>query len=344
MTQARANGANLWVNGREIVRYRPGEADRDRLLPTLVSQPALLGMLVKEASRFNGFSCEMGTVVRDLLWEGRECVGAIIDGGNGSRREVRANLVIGADGRGSHIYKRSRLPAKQVIDQGFDVFWAQLPVAPSLASGQARAWVGGGGLTLAFGTHGGDMQLGTVIEKGGFGDIRAAGLDHWLDDVCRRVDPGFAKELRALGEVSSYSVLNVQMDRAEKWWRPGLLFLGDAAHTMSPVGAQGINMAIRDAVVAANHLVPAFAHGLREPLRPNLSYASLKFQEEREPEIVACQKLQNLPPRIFRGQSLSARLLLFLAPLLAMLWPVRFQVRRNFEQFSQGFVPVALQV
>jgi 2-polyprenyl-6-methoxyphenol hydroxylase-like FAD-dependent oxidoreductase len=126
----------------------------------------------------------------------------------------------------------------------------------------------------------------------------------------------------------------------ERWAAPGMLLIGDAAHTMSPVGAQGLNMAIRDAVVAANHLGPALRAG---PDPAALDAAAEAVQAERENEITAIQKLQSIPPRVMLRDVWWTRLILRVLPRLA-----RGQVRkaRNegvFGRFAWGVSEVRLE-
>jgi 2-polyprenyl-6-methoxyphenol hydroxylase-like FAD-dependent oxidoreductase len=109
-------------------------------------------------------------------------------------------------------------------------------------------------------------------------------------------------------------LLNTVSDRVTHWSRPGVLLIGDAAHTMSPVGAQGLNVAIRDAIVAANHLVPVFERGGAS--QADIDDASVRIEQERVPEIVEIQRLQAVPPRVVLRDTWWTRLALVLVPRL----------------------------
>jgi 2-polyprenyl-6-methoxyphenol hydroxylase-like FAD-dependent oxidoreductase len=136
-------------------------------------------------------------------------------------------------------------------------------------------------------------------------------------------------------------LLSTVSDRVTEWSRPGLLVIGDAAHTMSPVGAQGINIALRDAIVAANHLVPALRGGA-DPLA--IDAASRAVQAERVPEVEAIQRLQARAPRIVLNDAWWAQLVLRVLPLL--LRPGAGEAARSglFRRFAFGVTDVKLTV
>src|SRR5439155_790457 len=120
--------------------------------------------------------------------------------------------------------------------------------------------LGAAHFALLFPSYDGRLQIGWIIAKGSFGDLRRRGIDGWVDEMANHVSPDLAAHLRAERHAITHPfLLDVICDRLERWTEPGLLLLGDAAHPMSPVGAQGINLALRDAIVAANHLGPVLA-------------------------------------------------------------------------------------
>lgn len=131
------------------------------------------------------------------------------------------------------------------------------------------------------------MQCGLIMPKGGLAEVAG---DGWLDRALVAAPAAFGAHVRAHRDrITGPIRLNVLVGRAPSWTAPGVLVLGDAAHPMSPVRAQGINLALRDAVVAANHLVPLVA-GSPDPAR--IDAACRAIQSEREPEIVRAQTLQ----------------------------------------------------
>jgi len=275
----------------------------------VVSQPAMLEMLVSEASRYPNFRFERGATVRDVVNGSDGRIAAVAADGIYGQLEVRADLVIGCDGRSSVLRKRGAFEEHR-YPQAFDVVWAKLPMPPFMAASRGgRLYIGHGHFALLFPSHDGRLQIAWIIDKGLFGDMRRRGMDAWLLDMANYVSADLALHLRNnLHAVTHPFLLDVICGRVARWSMPGMLLLGDAAHTMSPVGAQGINMALRDAVVAANHLCEAALSGEAGPQR--WEAAARAIEAERLPEIVTIQKMQQRPPRVLLGRSMMGRLLL----------------------------------
>ncbi len=281
----------------------------------VVSQPAMLEMLVEEAARFPSFRLHRGATVRDLIWQDGRVAGVHADGHDGSL-EVRGDLVIGADGRASVIRKRARLDEIST-QQSFDVVWGKVAYPAFMPPATARVYLGRGHAVLCIPSHGGKLQIGWIIDKGAFGDLRHRGFEEWIGDMTRHVSPDLAEHLRANRAALTHPfLLDVACNRLTRWCIPGLLLLGDAAHTMSPVGGQGINIALRDAVVAANHLCPALMRGAGPA---ELDGASQSVMEERTAEVAEIQRLQQAPPRMLFGNTWWSRIAQS-APMLTLLW------------------------
>ena len=315
------------------------EAPLDAAGPRVVSQPALLEMLVAEAARHAGFRLERGFTVRDLLTRDGVVCGVRGDAADGPR-EVAADWVIGADGRSSVARKRSSLDRARVL-QAFDVVWCRLPMAESLQR-QVRLHVSQGHFAIALPAPDGRLQLGWVIEKGSFGALRRRGVADWLADLCGAVAPDLAAHIeRHRRDVSDPFLLDVVCDRVAQWCAPGLLLLGDAAHPMSPVGGQGLNLALRDAIVAANELAPLVA-GVPEPAA--LLAACRRIQEERLPEVRTIQRLQQLPPRVlFQRSALSRVAVRWLLPALVRSGVLPLVASRAAQHFLFGATVVRLR-
>src|SRR5262249_62087216 len=136
----------------------------------------------------------------------------------------------------------------------------------------------------------GQLQVGLVILKGGFTALRARSAEEWTEDLIGAFPAYLADHLRAHREaVAGATLLNVVCGRLTEWTAPGLLLIGDAAHPMSPVGGQGVNIALRDALVGANHLVPVLTAGA-DPAAINA--AGRRGRGERLPEIAPPHKMQ----------------------------------------------------
>jgi 2-polyprenyl-6-methoxyphenol hydroxylase-like FAD-dependent oxidoreductase len=215
----------------------------------LMPQWDFLDFLARPASRHPTFQLLMETEATGLIEEtGRVC-GVRATGPDG-RLDVRADLVVAADGRSSVLRERAGL---RVDDLGapMDVLWFRLsrhPTDPDATMG--RFDVGRIFVLLNRGEH---WQCGYVIAKGAADEIRRRGLEAFRSAVSALMP--FAAD--RVGEISGWDdvkLLTVKVDRLRQWHRPGLLCIGDAAHAMSPVGGVGINLAIQDAVAAANRL------------------------------------------------------------------------------------------
>ncbi|MGA9725654.1 MAG: FAD-dependent monooxygenase [Candidatus Binatus sp.] len=263
----------------------------------VISQPEMLEMLVAQAARYPSFRLERGATVRDLIYTGDRVTGVRIESPSGPH-EFRGQIVIGADGRASVLRKRAGLHEER-FPQYFDLVWGKIPLPQFMDRSTVRAYLGRNHAAVAFAAADGRLQIGWSIEKGAFGDLWSRGVEEWFAEMTEFLSPDLSAHIRAnLGAVSHPFLLNVVCDRLVRWTAPGLLLLGDAAHPMSPVGAQGINMALRDALVAANHLCPVLGQRA-EP--DSVDAAASRVQAERLLEIEVIQRVQDTLPRILFG-------------------------------------------
>jgi 2-polyprenyl-6-methoxyphenol hydroxylase-like FAD-dependent oxidoreductase len=327
--------AELYRGERRLVTI---PVDRLDPRPRVVPQPAMLEMLVAEAAKFSGFKFERGVTVRDLIYEKDRVVGIHVDTLEGPR-DFRGDFVIACDGRTSAIRKRAELPQDRIM-QGFDVVWAHLP--GQFPDGlTARGYIGSGHLLITYPSPEGHTQIGWVIDKGTFGDIKKMG-ERWVDELAPHVSPDLKKYLAAnKSRMAHPFLLDVICDRLREWTAPGLLLIGDAAHPMSPVGGQGINVALRDAVVTANHLGRALK--LRSDAA-TLDFAARNIQAERWPEIVKIQDAQQLGPRIVLSNSLLSRVVLN-APMIAFAKTfLAGFIARQFDPLLNGVTRVVMEL
>jgi len=260
--------------------------------PTAVCQPSLLEGIVDEAQKRPGFRMLRGATVRELLHAGGRVCGVHVQTDAGPL-DLRGDLVVGADGRASLVRRRGGFEARESAPP-MDIVWCKLPALPGFRG--ARGYAGGGHLLVAYHTFGDQLQVGWAIVKKSFGELRRRGIAQWVEEMAGHVTPDLAAHLRAhVGAIRHPFVLDVVSDRVTRWSAPGVLLVGDAAHTMSPVGGQGLNLALRDAIAAANQLVAAFRSGA-DPAA--LDDAARRVEANRLPEIAAVQRLQALAPRV----------------------------------------------
>ncbi len=222
----------------------------------LMPQWDFLDLLSDEARQLPAFHLLMRTEVTGLLVEDGRVAGVDATAPDGPL-QVRAALVVGCDGRHSTVRERAALSS---VDLGspMDVLWMRLAKRdndPQRTCGRIRA-----GHRLVTLDRGDYWQCALVIPKGGIERVRAAGLPA-LRATIVEVAPFFADRVEALASWDDVKLLTVVVDRLTQWWRPGLLCIGDAAHAMSPIGGVGINLAIQDAVAAANLLGAPIAAG-----------------------------------------------------------------------------------
>jgi 2-polyprenyl-6-methoxyphenol hydroxylase-like FAD-dependent oxidoreductase len=273
---------NIWIDGEEVFVIPEPVEELGERATRVVSQPALLEKMVEEASRYSTFSFERGTRVHDLIHDdGGRVVGAELQTG-GFTREVRADLVVGTDGRGSLLRTRAGLEL-ELLPENYDVLWFKMPAPEALLEGCSFMIMVAAKQhpAICYTSWDGRLQYGLVMPKGALKEMRK---EDWVKESVRSA-PGWLAEhvLAKRDEIEGPTKLNVLVGCSPSWTVPGMLLLGDAAHPMSPVRAQGINLALRDAIVAANHLVPVLENG-SEP--GALDAACRTVQAEREPEIV----------------------------------------------------------
>jgi 2-polyprenyl-6-methoxyphenol hydroxylase-like FAD-dependent oxidoreductase len=222
----------------------------------LMPQWDFLDFLAEEGRRFPGFHLATQAEVTDLIEERGRIVG-VRGQTPGGPFECRADLVIGADGRHSTVRERARL---EVMSLGapIDVLWMRLSRRegdPPQTGGFANF-----GQLLVMLDRGDYWQCAFVIHKDGFASVRERGLDAFRANLLR-LAPFLRDRVDELREWDDIKLLTVAVDRLKRWWRPGLLCIGDSAHAMSPIGGVGINLAIQDAVAAANILATPLRKG-----------------------------------------------------------------------------------
>jgi 2-polyprenyl-6-methoxyphenol hydroxylase-like FAD-dependent oxidoreductase len=222
----------------------------------LMPQWDFLNFLAEQGKRYPGFRVRMEAEIVDLVEEDGRIAGVRAITPDGPL-EIRADLVIGADGRHSVVRERAGL---EVVNLGapIDVLWLRLSKRagdPPGSGGRINH-----GYMLVMLDRGDYWQCAFVIRKGGYDAIREHGLAAFRADVVK-IAPFLRDRVDELAEWNDIRLLTVAVDRLKRWWRPGLICIGDSAHAMSPIGGVGINLAVQDAVAAANILTAPLRAG-----------------------------------------------------------------------------------
>ena len=236
-----------------------------------------LNFLADKARQFPSFHLHLNTQAVDLLEEDGKVVGLRATTPQGELN-VRADLIVGADGRHSIIRKKAQLPV-QDFGVPIDVLWMRIPKDPALGE-QSLGYLKRGQFMVLIDRHD-YFQCGFLIPKGQFEQIKQQGLTALQDDI-RNLAPFIGDYVKELTSWDQISLLTVKIDRLRQWYKPGLLCIGDAAHAMSPAGGVGVNLAIQDAVATANQLTASLQKG---PV-PTSELARIQRRRQRAVRII----------------------------------------------------------
>jgi 2-polyprenyl-6-methoxyphenol hydroxylase-like FAD-dependent oxidoreductase len=306
---------------------------------TVVSQPHLLAAIIQQAETHPQFEFIQGEAVQDLLSVNNRVRGVKLVSG----REVPADLVIAADGRNSIIRKKAGIDLTKLqsdmnilwfkldsgtLAQSSNIFYSIINLQAKNAFGLFRA--SSGQLHIGWGLHADDNYDWKTVD--------------WVNKLASTSPSWLAEHiLKHQASLTPPLLLSVIVGRCDRWSIPGLLLLGDAAHPMSPIRAQGINMAFRDAIVAANHLVPIFSNSAA-----NLSQIDAVLpliQQEREPEIIRMQQLQAQEMGQAKLLHNSALVRWGAKTFVPILRPgIKYSWLKRQKQLRQGVTKVALTI
>ena len=246
----RVNTAQLRIAGRDWTIGDLSHLDTPAPFIAMMPQWDFLDFLREEAKAFPGFHLRMEAPVSSFIEEQGRVNGVRLADGT----ELRARLTIAADGRTSIV--RAILPLED-LGAPIDVFWFRVGKTAKEA-GALRGNVAPGRILVMI-DRGDYWQCAFVIPKGAAERYETQGIEAIRKEVAEAAPAEL--DLAELDEISDLHLLTVKLDRLTRWWKPGLLAIGDAAHAMSPIGGIGINLAIQDAVAAANILAGPLAKG-----------------------------------------------------------------------------------
>ena len=232
--------------------HLPGRTPYIAMMP----QWDFLNFIAAHAKQYPGFKLLVHAEAKALISEGGKVAGvrATIDGKD---EEVRADLVVGADGRHSLVREQTGLKL-DVLGAPMDVMWFRILHQPG-DPGEVMGRFSAGGMIVML-DRGDYWQCAYVIPKGSADTVRAGGIDK-VRATLGALMPGFEQRLLELETLDDLKLLTVAVERLETWWKLGVLCIGDAAHTMLPIGGVGVNLAIQDAVAASNILATPLSEG-----------------------------------------------------------------------------------
>jgi 2-polyprenyl-6-methoxyphenol hydroxylase-like FAD-dependent oxidoreductase len=224
-----------------------------------IQQASFLEYITEEAAKYPAFRLVMGANVQQLVEADGSVSGVRYRSADGWH-EVRAPLTVGADGRFSRVRKLAGFLPIQTSSP-VELLWFRLPRLPGDPPGTGTASPRfGAGQTMILIDRADHWQVGYFFPSGNYPAMKAAGVEAMRRNIVA-MEPRFAANVESLTEWDQFSLLSVASSRCRRWYKPGLLLIGDAAHTMTPAAGSGIKYAIEDAVVAANVLAEPLRNG-----------------------------------------------------------------------------------
>jgi 2-polyprenyl-6-methoxyphenol hydroxylase-like FAD-dependent oxidoreductase len=275
-----------WVGHRKLEIADFSSFDPRWNFIAMMPQWHFLDFAAEEARRYPDFSLIMEAEAFGLVREEGRVTGVRYRAG-GEERELRARLVIACDGRRSVLREEAALPLRW-FGAPMDVFWFRIP-KPRAAENESTGVIVPGRI-MALIDRGDYWQCAFVFAKGTADEVRARGIERFRADVAAAAR-AIPLQVEAIASWEDVKLLTVALDRLDRWHAPGLLVIGDAAHAMSPIAGVGINVAVQDAVAAANILAGPMAEGADvDPLLPQV-------QASRVPAVRLIQGFQDAAQR-----------------------------------------------
>ena len=319
-----AHRAKIFMDDREVVTLDGLEADMDEF-GLIVFQEGFLNFLHAQCSRYPHYRLDLGMTIAEVIRENGRVVAVKGRRRGGQEEIIEGSFFVTTTGRNTGLRKQVGV-AVDVLESSFDIYWMKFdaPGDPALIPDGFHAYLQDQSMFIFYRTY--DQRVQVAWGKRGWNPAEFRDLPGLKKQLLDEVPEGFRPMItEQFSEKTERQLLKVACDRMQVWHVPGMLFLGDAAHTMSPVAGQGINLAIRDSIVAANHLIRARNRG--EAWDTVLCET---IEAERRPEVEAMQSFQVRLGHLMLGAPRLQRKLFFrqLMPVLSMLGIRQHFVRR----------------
>lgn len=330
-----AHRAKIFLDDREVVTLDGLEADMEDF-GLIVFQEGFLNFLHAQCNQYPNYRLDRGITITEAVRENGRVVAVKGRRRGGETEIIEGGFFVTTTGRNTGLRKQVGIDV-EVLESSFDIYWMKFdsPQDPALIPDGFHAYLQDQSMFIFYRTY--DRRLQVAWGKrgwnpAGFRDV--AGLKKQLLD---EVPDGFRDMVAdQFSETTERQLLKVACDRMRVWHVPGMLFLGDAAHTMSPVAGQGINLAIRDSIVAANHLIQS-----REVGEAWDEALCEKIEAERRPEVEAMQSFQVRLGHLMLGAPRLQRKLFFRHVLPVLSW---LGIRQRFVRNVQsGLADIRIQ-
>jgi len=258
-----------------------------------VHQPSFLRLLHEQCARYPHYRLDLATAVTDFVRTGDRVTGVVARHDQGEER-IDARLVVVCNGRGSPLRKLASLEVDR-LEEPYNLLWLRFDLTgcPELVPKTLDGEVTARAFYVLYPTHGKRVQMMWRRSRRHPIDLKAPLATLKAELLADAPSRWHAIFDASMSDDTERQLLHVICDRLRRWWAPGVLFIGDAAHTMSPIGGQGLSVAVRDAIVAANHLIRASRDGAE--VGDDLC---ARVEAERRPEVEKIQAFQTRAGRI----------------------------------------------
>jgi 2-polyprenyl-6-methoxyphenol hydroxylase-like FAD-dependent oxidoreductase len=288
------NNLEVVENGKKVLNINFHNFNHEYKYPIDLPQPVLFGILLEKASHYEEFQMFRGALCNDLIKKEGKIIGVQCQTQEG-KLDIYANLIVGADGRFSRVRDLAKLEYQKIpLDRDF--LWFRLPLPPQWKNSTWRVKIVRDRHALFLPTYPDEVRVGFNIPKGGLQTVKKQGIEY-LHKMIGELEPDIAQSAREnIKTWEDTSCLEIFTTIVPTWYCPGLVLIGDAAHTLSPVLGQGVNHAIIDAIT----LAPIVEMCLKDKPNTIVGIESLqKFQKIREKDIEIVRNIQLRQEKVF---------------------------------------------